>query len=109
MLRDLPDIPFPERRVRCCQPPRRPCCSADFGLILFKRLTKSASKQTQADLAKKAEIKERKTQKILEDNEEWELKSCGGFTRIYPSLEKAGFRNVQCFIGLRLVGKNFPT
>lgn len=53
-----------------------------------QRLTKSASKQTQADLAKRAEIQERKIQKILEDNEEWELKSCGGFTRIYPSLEK---------------------
>lgn len=55
-------------------------------------MTKSASKQTQADLAKRAEIQERKSQKILEDNEEWELKSCGGFTRIYPSLEKLGFQ-----------------
>ena len=56
-------------------------------------MTKSASKQSKADLAKKAEIKERKSQKILEDNEEWELKSCGGFTRIYPSLQKPGFPN----------------
>jgi len=53
-----------------------------------QRLTKSASKETQADLAKKAEIQVRKSQKILEDNDEWELKSCGGFTRIYPSLDK---------------------
>ena len=79
--------------------PRPSCRTTDFKILIellrydiFKRLTKSASKQTQADLAKKAEIKERKTQKILEDNEEWELKSCGGFTRIYPSLQKAGFR-----------------
>ena len=67
------------------------CVQLDL-LNIFKRLTKSASKQTQADLAKRAEIQERKSQKILEDNEEWELKSCGGFTRIYPSLEKLGFQ-----------------
>lgn len=60
-----------------------------------QRLTKSASKSTTAVKDKKTDVRERKTQKIIEDNEEWELKASGGFKRIYPPLIKNEDKDYQ--------------
>jgi tubulin polyglutamylase TTLL6/13 len=54
-----------------------------------QRLTKVLKGAQSAEDKKSAQIQEeRKTKKINENNEAWELKSSGGFRRIYPTINK---------------------